>query len=55
MKNPYGTKEYNALFQKNESKIAAPQGRPIHDKGISCHVFAIASPIHWTTCKELIL
>ncbi|WP_115704961.1 hypothetical protein [Legionella sainthelensi] len=53
MKNPYGTKEYNALFQENESEIADPQGRPIYDKGISCHVFAIASPIHWTTCKEL--
>ncbi|KTC93928.1 hypothetical protein [Legionella cincinnatiensis] len=53
MKNPYGSKEYNALFQENESEIADPQGRLIYDKGISCHVFAIASPIHWATCKEL--
>ncbi|KTD60899.1 hypothetical protein Lsan_1926 [Legionella santicrucis] len=53
MKNPYSTKEYNALFQESESEITDPQGRPIYDKGISCHVFAIASPINWTNCKEL--
>ncbi|KTD54321.1 hypothetical protein Lsai_3143 [Legionella sainthelensi] len=46
-KNPATSKAYNAIFQdhnKNHRKIRRRQNVDAYDEGISCHIFAIASP-----------
>lgn len=57
-KQDNATAMYNALFQEYSHHGRAITGRdnsnsPVHDKGISCHVFAIASPSTWDKAQEV--
>ncbi|AUH72219.1 hypothetical protein [Legionella sainthelensi] len=57
-KQPNATPVYNAIFQEHSNPGRAITGRnnnnfASYDKGISCHVFAIASPITWDKAQEL--
>ncbi|KTD05921.1 hypothetical protein Lgra_2698 [Legionella gratiana] len=58
MKQPNAKPVYNSLFQEYSHPGRAITGRdetnsPVYDKGISCHVFAIASPISWEKANEV--
>lgn len=57
-KQPNATSVYNAIFQEHSNPGRAITGRnngnfSSYDKGISCHVFAIASPLTWEKAQEL--
>jgi hypothetical protein len=57
-KHVSATATYNAIFQEYSSPGRAITGRPPRnvqsvDKGISCHVFAIASPSSWDGAKDV--
>ncbi|KTD10994.1 hypothetical protein Lgra_1960 [Legionella gratiana] len=57
-KNPTANQVYNALFQEYTPPKRAITGRdntnePSYDPGISCHVFAIASPTSWEKAAQV--
>lgn len=57
-KHPNATEVYNAIFQEHNDPGRAITGRnnrnsKAFDKGISCHVFATASPTTWEKAKEV--